>query len=111
MRAECFVRDGGRCRRCQEPLELKSDDPMRLANIHEEPRRSLGGDATNRQQCLVVCAVCHDLITRHKVFLRVSEAKGTDGHVVFSSPGYPDIFSQPVIRDFKGASDDHRFEG
>lgn len=64
-RREVFKRAGGRCQACGRPLVLRpsrAEHFLQIANVHEEPPRSLGGDPTNPQDCVCVCAQCHEEI-------------------------------------------------
>ena len=84
VRAFIYQLDGGRCRRCRKRLELKTDDWTRLANVNEEPRRSQGGDKTNPNHCILLCAACHALVTARKIWIEIVEpARGCRGPVHF----------------------------
>lgn len=70
FRAEIFRLDGGRCRKCQKKLWLQpSQAPheFAIAHVHEWIKRSLGGDPLSKENCLVLCATCHDLVDDHKL--------------------------------------------
>jgi hypothetical protein len=70
-RDECrrvsFHRAGGRCEHCGEMLYYKTPNPFKLAHVHEEPPRSLGGDPTDPTCTVCVCWKCHEKITRHEL--------------------------------------------
>jgi 5-methylcytosine-specific restriction endonuclease McrA len=64
IRAAVWGRDKGRCRACQIPVELRSDNPFRLMHAHHLVFRSAGGgdELDNR---LSLCGKCHDDVHRH----------------------------------------------
>lgn len=112
VRAEAYERDGGRCRACQCLLDLNSDNPWRHANINENPPRSLGGNPTNRRQVLTLCKRCHSLFSEGQLnYVPACQPLGTDGPVIFEGKLAVPYVSHPIVRDFKGVSDDHAFEG
>ncbi len=77
MDAEC-------CRCCGKHLELYSDNPFQLAQIHEEPSRAQGGDPLDPKQTLTLCAVCHNLRTVNKLRLEIVDPiEGCRGEVRF----------------------------
>lgn len=60
-RATVYARAFGCCERCQRPLVLLPENArhvFEIANIHEHPPRSLGGDPLNPDECLCLCAEC-----------------------------------------------------
>ncbi len=90
-RLEVFTADRGRCRRCDKKVWLKpSQAPheLRIANIHEWPPRSLGGDDTNPLQCITFCGDCHPLFTEHKLdIVALDEQRLLRGPVEFIPGG------------------------
>lgn len=53
-RRQVFFRDGHKCRACGITIARLQD-----AEIHEEPPRSIGGDAIDPHDCLTLCPQCH----------------------------------------------------
>lgn len=53
-RRQVYFRDGKQCRVCGITIARLAD-----AEIHEEPPRSLGGDATDPHDCVTLCPQCH----------------------------------------------------
>src|SRR5262245_5582226 len=70
VRAEAYARDGGRCRLSDRPLVLEPADArhaFEIAHINEEPRRSKGGDPTNRRDCVTLSPASHAAVTAHTI--------------------------------------------
>ena len=83
-RAHIYDLDGESCRCCRRHLLLRTSDPFQLAQIHEEPPRSQGGDPLNAQQTITLCARCHDLRTTNRIRLDIMDRRlGTRGPVRF----------------------------
>ena len=59
--AAVWARAGGRCEGCQRRVqparEAASYDTV--GHVHERRPRSLGGDATDPEQGVLLCVVCH----------------------------------------------------
>lgn len=85
VRADVYREDGGCCRRCGVPVKLHTDDPFRLANIHEHPSRARGGDPLNPKHTITLCTMCHSRITEQRVTMTINDpALGTRGPVTFT---------------------------
>lgn len=68
-RKACIARDGKVCRRCERTVVAQLERaPQRLEVHHLAGRvdRAFRYDVRNG---LVVCGLCHDLLTRHRVFI------------------------------------------
>ena len=65
-REEVYERDGWRCRQCgcRVSIDVSVWAPN-FAHVHEEPPRSLGGDPTNPDECVLLCRLCHE--ARHAI--------------------------------------------
>lgn len=48
-------------------LPSQARHEFEIANVHEEPPRSQGGDPTDSTITVCVCTFCHELITRNKI--------------------------------------------
>lgn len=59
IREACYVRDHGRCRACEKPVELRHDNWLRLAECHHMKYRSQQGsdELSNR---ITFCQKCHE---------------------------------------------------
>ena len=76
--------DGRRCRCCRRPVHLTTDRWWVLANIHEEPPKSLGGDLLNPEQTITLCPTCHGKVTSHEYRIQFLDLRrGTRGPVRF----------------------------
>tara|TARA_Y100000310_G_scaffold98201_2_gene95962 strand:- start:622 stop:1002 length:381 start_codon:yes stop_codon:yes gene_type:complete len=76
--------DGRRCRCCRRPVHLTTDRWWVLANIHEEPPKSIGGDSLNPEGTICLCPGCHSKVTSHEYRIRFLDLqRGTRGAVLF----------------------------
>lgn len=72
-RYKVFMWAGGCCEHCGVPLILlpsAAKHEYQIANIHEEPPRSQGGDPTNPFDCVCLCYKCS--AKRHALKLLIS---------------------------------------
>lgn len=69
-RYKTFMRAEGCCERCGRSLVLRPSDArheFEIANVHEEPPRSLGGDPLDPSITVCLCCHCHELVTQGKI--------------------------------------------
>ena len=65
-REAVYERDGWRCRICLRAVSIDvSTWAPNFAHVHEDPPRSLGGDPTNPEDCVLLCRNCHMPNGRH----------------------------------------------
>lgn len=88
VRRDTWTRDGRRCRACRKLVQLLSDDPWQLANIHEitggAARKTEAIDITLRST-ITLCKTCHDYVERHELHADpVVPAEGFNGPVLFT---------------------------
>lgn len=79
-RSACYVRDGGRCRRCGQRVWLRSDSPVELAHCHHIVFRSAGGSDELHNR-VTLCATCHGLVHQHRLDVAVE----ADGAITFTA--------------------------
>lgn len=68
-RTEVYTRVDGLCQRCGRRLVLHLADARSafdIAHAHEIRKRSLGGDPTDPEQIVIVCAECHELLNTNQ---------------------------------------------
>ena len=89
VRADTWVRDGGRCRcPCHRVLDLTSDAYWQHANIHERTggaNRKNEAIDTSLRSTITLAAECHEAVERNRLKIEVvDEQKGFNGPVIFS---------------------------
>lgn len=102
VRHDTWIRDGQRCRACEALTYLHTDDPYKLANIHERRggiyRAEEAIDVTLKST-ITLCAECHPLIKAKKLFLDVTdETRGFNGPVhVTGRLGSGEVLKKPFL--------------
>lgn len=72
-RYKTFTRAHGCCEHCGQALKLHPKDArseFEIANIHEEPPRSLGGDPLDWTITVCLCCHCHERVTRGRILIK-----------------------------------------
>lgn len=88
VRRDTWIRDGRRCRVCTKMVQLHTDDPFQLANIHERTggskRAEEAIDITLRST-ITLCGACHGHVELNKLVLTCEhEDEGFNGLVLVS---------------------------
>lgn len=89
VRRDTFMRDGMRCRACQMMVELHSDSPWRLANIHERTgghKRAEEAIDVSLRSTITYCKRCHESIEHHEGLIErvLDETLGYNGPVEYT---------------------------
>lgn len=89
VRGDTWRRDGMRCRACQKLVMLHTDDPFKLANIHERHGGHLRAEEAidiSLRSTITYCANCHQSIEQYKGLIErvLDEDAGYNGPVEYT---------------------------
>lgn len=73
VRYKTFMRASGCCENCGRALVLKPSaarHEFEIANVHEEPPRSRGGDPLDVTITVCLCCHCHERVTRNRIGIK-----------------------------------------